>query len=349
MITRNSLAKQWLDTVMESYKRNDPGIVEKSIMALTLLEQLSVEGLDFIFKGGTSLMLLLGNFNRFSLDIDILLPYKPENLEDIFNKICSKGIFKNCSEDKRKAASNVPKVHYSFAWDSIIDGTERTVLLDILFQETGNRELLKIPIKHRVIETVPPEVPVKVQSVDALLGDKLTAFAPNTTGIPYDVEKDIEIIKQLFDLGILFDNLDNLNSVHTSFTQNCLQELSYRQLRLSEEEVLNDCFDTALTLVYRGAYKAENFSRLMTGIRGFRNFVFNSSYSQEDAIRSAAKVMYLVQAILSGKDKCEKFETPEDVRELIITDLKWSKLNKIKKTDPEAFFYLFSAVKLLGG
>ncbi len=349
MITRNSATKEWLDTVMKSYKRNDPGIVEKTIMALTLLEQLSVEGLDFIFKGGTSLMLLLDSYNRFSLDIDILLPDKPNNLEDIFNRICSNGMFKSWSEDKRKTPSNVPKVHYGFVWNSTIDGTERTVLLDILFQETGNRELLKIPIKHRVIETVPPEVPVKVQSVDSLLGDKLTAFAPNTTGIPYAVEKEVEIIKQLFDLGILFDELNNLNSVHTSFTQNCLQELSYRQLRLNEEVVLNDCFDTALTLVYKGAYKTEDFSRLMKGIRGFKNFVFNSSYSQEDAIRSAAKVMYLVQTILSGKDKYEKFETPEVVRELTINDPKWSKLNKIKKTDPEAFFYLFNAVKLLGG
>ena len=102
MITRNSATKEWLDTVMKSYKRNVPGIVEKTIMALTLLEQLSVEGLDFIFKGGTSLMLLLDSYNRFSLDIDILLPDKPKNLEDIFNRICSNGMFKSWSEDKRK-------------------------------------------------------------------------------------------------------------------------------------------------------------------------------------------------------------------------------------------------------
>ncbi len=81
MITRNSATKEWLDTVMKSYKRNDPRIVEKTIMALTLLEQLSVEGLGFTFKGGTSLMLLLDSYNRFSLDIDILLPVNPRTLK----------------------------------------------------------------------------------------------------------------------------------------------------------------------------------------------------------------------------------------------------------------------------
>jgi hypothetical protein len=41
--------------------------------------------------------------------------------------------------------------------------------------------------------------------VEAIAGDKLTAFAPTTTGIHYGQDKALEIIKQLFDVGILFD------------------------------------------------------------------------------------------------------------------------------------------------
>ena len=37
------------------------------IMALTLVENLRLGGLDFIFKGGTSLLLLLGTPQRFSM------------------------------------------------------------------------------------------------------------------------------------------------------------------------------------------------------------------------------------------------------------------------------------------
>lgn len=46
---------------------------EKVVHAFNLLERLARENIDFIFKGGTSLMLLLNEFNRFSVDIDILM------------------------------------------------------------------------------------------------------------------------------------------------------------------------------------------------------------------------------------------------------------------------------------
>lgn len=188
---------------------------------------------------------------------------------------------------------------------------------------------------------------VTIQTLDALLGDKLTAFAPNTTGIPYGTGKEAEIIKQLFDLGVLFDNLADLDEVRKSFVQNCMFELGYRKLDLSEVDVLNDCFDTAITLAYRGAYKREQFSYLMTGIKAFKAFSFNSSYSLEDAIRSSAKVAYLVQLLKANKGRHEKFRETIDLRDINITNQSWSKLNKLKKTDPEAFFYLFNALKLI--
>lgn len=42
------------------------------IFALHLVEQLQVNGLPFVFKGGTCLVLLLNEANRFSIDIDII-------------------------------------------------------------------------------------------------------------------------------------------------------------------------------------------------------------------------------------------------------------------------------------
>ncbi len=38
-----------------------------------LLEGLSKSVLDFVFKGGTSLILLLNTLNRLSIDIDIIV------------------------------------------------------------------------------------------------------------------------------------------------------------------------------------------------------------------------------------------------------------------------------------
>jgi hypothetical protein len=187
---------------MKSYKKNDPGIVEKSTMALTLLEQLSVEGLDFIFKGGTSLMLLLDNFSRFSLDIDIFLRDEREGLEDIFDAICKKGVFKSWFEDERKTPSDVPKAHYGFVRESVLDGRERAVFLDILYQEVGTRSLLKVPVRHRVIETAPRTCWDRADSRRSAWR-QADCLCAEHDGFPYGTGKEAEIIKQLFDLGVL--------------------------------------------------------------------------------------------------------------------------------------------------
>ena len=42
-----------------------------------------------------------------------------------------------------------------------------------------------------------------------ILGDKLTAFAPHTTGVPLGVGKSMEIAKQLFDAATLIDAMEN--------------------------------------------------------------------------------------------------------------------------------------------
>ena len=56
--------------------RRDPQLIERSLYALGLLEALSVVGLEFIFKGGSSMLLLLDHPMRLSTDIDIVVaPY----------------------------------------------------------------------------------------------------------------------------------------------------------------------------------------------------------------------------------------------------------------------------------
>ncbi len=134
MITDYSATREWLQKVMKAYRRSDPGMVEKTIMALTLLEQLAIENLQFVFKGSTSLILLLQNFSRFSLDIDILLPQRPSYLEIAFDRICKRGVFSGWFEDSRKA-KNVPKAHFGFVRKSVIDQKERAVFVECSFRK----------------------------------------------------------------------------------------------------------------------------------------------------------------------------------------------------------------------
>ena len=48
---------------------------------------------------------------------------------------------------------------------------------------------------------------------------KLTAFAPKTTGVLYSKNRPVEIIKQLFDVAFLTDNITDLKTVVIKYLQ----------------------------------------------------------------------------------------------------------------------------------
>ncbi|MDR2058473.1 MAG: nucleotidyl transferase AbiEii/AbiGii toxin family protein [Dysgonamonadaceae bacterium] len=66
MIGQESITKEWIEKVSKSGKV-DKILVEKVIRALMLPEGLSESELDYIFKGGTALMLLFDSGKRLSI------------------------------------------------------------------------------------------------------------------------------------------------------------------------------------------------------------------------------------------------------------------------------------------
>ena len=78
MIHPESLSLEWIQSVGTRLGKVDKALLEKAIRALFLEEQLKIRGLDFQFKGGTSLLLHLPTPLRFSIDVDIVLLH-PEN------------------------------------------------------------------------------------------------------------------------------------------------------------------------------------------------------------------------------------------------------------------------------
>lgn len=78
MITPETFQPEWLADLRRRHRGLDPSIVEKMIFALVLVERLAQEGLPFVFKGGTCLVLLLGQLRRFSVDVDIVTTASPD-------------------------------------------------------------------------------------------------------------------------------------------------------------------------------------------------------------------------------------------------------------------------------
>lgn len=84
MINPECFEKEWLESLKKSFDRNvDVHLLERTIYAFELLCQLTKINNNFIFKGGTSLVLLLPTLKRLSIDIDVIGKFSEEELTSI--------------------------------------------------------------------------------------------------------------------------------------------------------------------------------------------------------------------------------------------------------------------------
>lgn len=363
MIKEHCFTEDWFESFrkQKDHKRIDKIILEKMIYALHLLELLKTNGLDFVFKGGTSLVLLLESDNRFSIDIDIICKAERGQLEDILQKIASESNFTGFELDKHRSYQpGVPKAHYKFSFDTKQQGSG-TILLDVLIEDSIYPEVIEKAIKTKWIETE-GETTVTVPSIDSITGDKLTAFAPNTIGIPYFKGKDklpfsMEICKQLFDLSKLFEQVQNMEIVSASFNAFATREIAYRQnddskTTLTPETVLKDTIDTCLIIAKRGNGTDDEktkFAELQKGIRAFgTGFLMRGNFRIDDAIPAAARIAFLAAKLLKNDlTPIEHFDG-QDVKALNIKDPEWSFLNRLKRQpDKSSFYYWHHTVQLL--
>ena len=69
------MTTEWIKAISVRNKYKDLNLIEKVIRAMSLLEMLKLSGCPFCFKGGSALMLILGeSAHRLSIDIDIICP-----------------------------------------------------------------------------------------------------------------------------------------------------------------------------------------------------------------------------------------------------------------------------------
>jgi len=353
MIDKNTLTQQWIDKVSKSNRNADKILVEKVIRALLLLEGLSKVELPFVFKGGTALMLLMNSAKRLSIDIDIIVSETPKNLEEIMQEVGKIQGFNKVELKLRTSASEIEKAHYKFFYTPVhqTHPGDDYVLLDILFEENNYSNLSLNELQSQFINNTGKAAQILMPSVEDLLGDKLTAFAPNTTGVPYirnENSMSMEIIKQLYDIGNLFDAVEDLKVVKTTFGKIVKTEIAYRNLeKVSAAEVLEDTYQTSLCISLRGNGGNGNFEELLRGIQRVTGFIFSEPFHLDKAITHAAKAAYMAQLIATNQTTFEKFKDPKQIAAATIEAPHNTRLQKLKGANPEAFFYWWKATQLI--
>lgn len=352
MIDLGVLHIDWIKEASAKNNKADKILVEKVVRALLLLEGLSASGLKFIFKGGTALMLMQGSTKRLSIDIDIIIPTKKVELDKIFEKIVKDKGFTRFELQERKVISTIEKAHYKFHYIPVYKTAqaEEYVLLDILFEKPQYQNINSLDIDSTFVFQNGTPIQVQVPGFDDILGDKLTAFAPNTTGIPYEKggqSRAMEIIKQLYDIGNIFEDANNPLVTATTFHAFAKTELGYRDISGDTKLVLDDIIDTSLTISTRGQLGSGKLEVLMHGIAQLKQYIFSENYHIEKTITHAARAAYITALIRTEEKTIQRFTDPMEIKDWNIANQQYNKLNKLKKNNPEAFYYWYQALTLL--
>ena len=344
MIKRESFSKEHIQNLVSQSGR-DPSIVERTIYAFGLLEALARVGLPFVFKGGTCLILLLEKPQRLSTDIDIIIE-PGTDIQEYLNKAAEIFPFKCVAEQERKGKNGIVKRHFKFIYDSPTRQKDFYILLDVLFEDQQYERLVRREIRNDLLLTEPNYLSVLIPDENSILADKMTAFAPHTTGILLGGDKDMEVMKQMYDVSSLLDVFSNFTEVHNTYHKIVQTEIAYRGISETADDCLWDTFDAALCIACRGTYKPDEFRLYVNAIHSLRSHVYAENYSVEKAIPRAVKVMYMATCMLSGSE----YERLNDIQEYIgelFVDPRLKPLKYLRKAAPEAYAYAIKADRIL--
>ena len=343
MISKECFTEGWIERVSSEMKYPDKNLIEKVIRAFSLVELLVESGCPFVWKGGTSLMLILGQqLHRLSIDVDIICP-PGTDITKYLEKFEDYGFVSKEEEYREQRSTDIPKshskFHYQIAYKSGMNRNEY-ILLDVLYEDTNYKKVNSLSLENPFVKWEGEPVKVNVPSADDILGDKLTAFAPNTSGIPYiknGLNRNLEIIKQLYDVGRLFDAATDLDCIKTAYGRIVPVEMSYRNLPANSLLSLDDTIATAKCLATRGKSGIGDFEALQNGINRLKSFMYLGKYYIEQASADAAKAAYLAAVIKHDLTGIEKYDSAQPV---VKSEKNLpSAISKMLMGNPEAYFY----------
>ncbi len=344
MLARENFSEKHI-TELQKQSRRDPVLLERTVYAFGLLEAIARVGMPFVFKGGSCLQLLLEHPMRLSTDIDIIV--EPEVDIDSYIKRASEIFpFVSYEEQIRVGKNNIEKRHFKFIYQSPINRRNIYILLDVLFEHPKYTSIVSKQIKSELLITEGEMLEVKVPSVECVLGDKLTAFAPHTTGVRLNDNKDMEIAKQFYDVLTLIDVMDDFDEVRDTYFNLVQDEIAYRGISIAGEDALLDTYMAAASIASRGKIAGDDYVSYLRGIRDVRNHIFSENFSAEIASRRAPLIMYFAACIIKNVPYEKKID-PKEYANRAFIDGGLKSISEQRKVNPIGYAYAIKADGIL--
>lgn len=263
MIHNASLTLAHLTDTARRLKIRDTQLLRRMVHAFYLVEQLAVNELHFMFKGGTCLSLLVNRIDRLSIDVDIEVSQtvSRQAIELILERICREGtVFINWELQNRRSDRDESR-HYKLFYQPtspISHGNQEHILLDVVWTSSVHPCTVKRELIHGALLNDGPPVWITTPTIEGLLGDKLTACAPLTVGVPINTpsgsvmglihNKHLEMIKQLFDVNVLIPRVVDWVSVGKAYARTLDVQRQVFGQHYSKEQVTQDLCRRALAM-----------------------------------------------------------------------------------------------------
>ena len=219
--------------------------------------------------------------------------------------------------------------------------------MDILFEEKHYQTLLEKPIKNDLLLTDGEDLIVRIPDVNSILGDKLTAFAPHTTGIRFGVDKELEIIKQLYDCYTLSREMTNYDEVREVYKSVAVTELGYRGMDYSVNIVLRDTISSCFCIIAKGGIDKAEYTYFADGIRRIGGHIYSERFNGELAAYIACEVLYLAACMYSDAEYVV-IDNPEEYINDKLSFKGARGINYLRKVNLKSYAYVAAAVRLLG-
>jgi hypothetical protein len=105
------------------------------------------------------------------------------------------------------------------------------------------------------------------------------------------------MLKQLFDIGNLFDRTENVSHIRATYHRVAEHEIEKLGIEITSETVLRDTIRHALIIAFNGKLDKERYDMMAKGFKDFNKFVSDLSFDENRAVLDAAKAVYLANLL----------------------------------------------------
>ena len=290
--------------IEKNRKHTSAILAEQVVHSLELVSLLVYEGLDFLFKGGNSLLVLLENPQRFSIDVDIASGETKEHVEEILDKLVKDSdVFTGWEKRVHKTKPWLPMTsYYIFYTSHFTEPSETSIMLDVQLKMTLYEKIQKPVCCGNFYQS---EIKVWVPSISSLTGDKLLTLGPSTLGIPLNKNKEAQRLKHAFDVSLLAENAPFIKKIRESINFCIEQENSLQKKNLTIKEVYEDTITLCRSVLdFNEEPPPENLSpylyEIVKGRKPFAEHLLAGTYSWHELQIDLARVAVCFASVMAG-------------------------------------------------